>query len=90
MDGKVALFQGKKIRRYWGEDNDKWYFSIIDIVEILTGSSILRRNRSDFKGKLNQEGSEVYKKIVQLKMQSADGKLYLTAPEGRKRLERKK
>lgn len=75
---QLAVFEGKKIRRYWDENAEKWYFSIIDIIEVLTGSSIPRRYWSDLKRKLGQEGSQVYEKIVQLKMQAADGKFYLT------------
>ena len=71
-DTQLAIFKGKKIRRYWDESNEKWYFSIIDIVEVLTGSSIPKRYWSDLKRKLSQEGSQVYEKIVQLKMQVYD------------------
>lgn len=73
-DNKIALFEQKKIRRHWDEEEEKWYFSIIDVVEILTGSTIPRRYWSDLKKKLQKEGSEVYEKIVQLKMISSDGK----------------
>ncbi len=75
---RIAIFEGKRIRRHWDADQEKWYFSIIDVVEVLTGSTIPRRYWSDLKIKLQKEGSEVYEKIVQLKMQSADGKYYLT------------
>lgn len=77
-DTQLAVFKGKKIRRYWDEHAEKWLFSIIDIVEVLTGSSIPKRYWSDLKRKLKQEGSQVYEKIVQLKMQAADGKYYPT------------
>src|SRR3990167_5549489 len=75
---KVAIFEGKRIRRFWDEKQEKWYFSVVDVVEVLTGSTIPRRYWSDLKIKLQKEGSEVYEKIVQLKMQAADGKFYLT------------
>lgn len=75
---KVAIFEGKKIRRHWNETQEKWYFSVIDVVEILSGSTIPRRYWSDLKIKLQKEGSQVYEKIVQLKMQASDGKFYLT------------
>lgn len=71
-DTQLAVFKGKKIRRYWDENAEKWLFSIIDIVEVLTGSSIPKRYWSDLKRKLKQEGSQVYERIVQLKMQAAD------------------
>ncbi len=75
MDREKALvvFQGKKIRRTW--HNDEWYFSIIDIVAALTDSSIPKRYWSDLKAKLNEEGFEAYDKIVQLKLLADDEKL---------------
>ena len=75
---KVALFQGKKIRRQWNENEEMWYFSVIDIIAVLTSSSLPKRYWSDLKNKLKNEGSEVYEKIVQLKLESSDGKKYLT------------
>ena len=78
MDSKDALvvFEGSKIRRIWHEE--QWYFSVIDVIEILTGSSIPRRYWSDLKIKLKEEGFELYEKIVQLKLPSSDGKKYET------------
>ena len=73
---KLIVFQDKKIRRIW-HDND-WFFSIVDVVEVLTDSSIPKRYWSDLKIKLKEEGSEVYEKIVQLKLPAADGKYYET------------
>ncbi len=70
----IVLFNQKEIRRIWDEKKELWYFSIVDIIEILTDSSIPRRYWSDLKGKLKNEGSEVYEKIVQLKMTAPDGK----------------
>lgn len=58
--------------------NEGWFFSIIDIVEVLTGSSIPRRYWSDLKIKLKDEGFEMYDKIVQLKLPASDGKSYET------------
>lgn len=75
---KIAIFEGKGIRRHWNDKEEKWYFSVVDVVEVLTGSTIPRRYWSDLKIKLQKEGSEVYEKIVQLKMQASDGKYYLT------------
>ena len=71
---QVTIFEGQKIRRIWDEEKELWYFSVIDIVEALTGSSIPRRYWSDLKNKLKNEGSEVYEKIVQLKITAEDGK----------------
>jgi len=75
---KISLFEGKAIRRIWNDDEEKWYFSVVDVVAVLTGSTIPRRYWSDLKIKLQKEGSEVYEKIVQLKMQAPDGKQYKT------------
>ena len=74
----IKLFEEKKVRTHWNEDLQKWYFSVIDVIEILTGSSIPKRYWSDLKKKLSTEGSEAYEKIVQLKMQAEDGKQRLT------------
>lgn len=71
----IVLFNQKQIRRFYDEKKEIWYFSIVDVVEILTDSSIPRRYWSDLKGKLKSEGSKVYEKIVQLKMAAPDGKL---------------
>jgi len=72
---KLAIFEGKKIRRHWDEDKEKWYFSVVDIVAVLSESSIPKRYWSDLKKKLKTEGSEVYEKIVHLKLKAPDGKL---------------
>jgi hypothetical protein len=71
----IKLFESKKVRSVWDGQEQKWYFSIIDVIEILTNSSIPRRYWSDLKKKLQTEGSEVYEKIVQLKMEAPDGKM---------------
>lgn len=71
---KLAIFEGKRIRRHWDEEKELWYFSVVDVIRILTGSSIPRRYWSDLKNKLKGEGSEVYEKIVQLKIMAEDGK----------------
>ncbi|MBU4486599.1 MAG: Bro-N domain-containing protein [Candidatus Delongbacteria bacterium] len=70
----IILFNQKQVRRHWDEDNEQWYFSIIDVIDVLTETSIPRRYWSDLKKKLKAEGSEVYEKIVQLKMTAPDGK----------------
>lgn len=75
---KIAIFKGKHIRKTI--HNDEWYFSIIDIVEALTDSANPRRYWSDLKRKLveNEGFNQLYDKIVQLKMESSDGKKYQT------------
>lgn len=74
----IKLFEDKKVRTYWDEKEEQWYFSVIDIIEIHTGSSIPKRYWSDLKKKLTKEGSQLYEKIVQLKFEAADGKKYAT------------
>src|SRR5450759_1790807 len=71
----IKLFESKKVRTHWDADKEKWFFSVIDVIEILTDSSIPKRYWSDLKKKLQAEGSEVYEKIVQLKMEAPDGKM---------------
>ncbi len=71
----IKLFESKRIRSEWSETDQKWYFSVIDVIEVLTGSSVPRRYWSDLKKKLDIEGSELYEKIVQLKMKAGDGKM---------------
>ena len=64
----IKLFENKKVRTFWDEAEQQWYFSVIDVIEILSGSSIHKRYWSDLKKKLSSEGSEVYEKIVRLKL----------------------
>ena len=71
----IKLFEEKQVRTHWDKVEEKWYFSVIDVVEVLTGSSNPRRYWSDLKKKLTTEGSELYDKIVQLKMTADDGKM---------------
>lgn len=70
----VVLFNQQEVRRHWDDEQEQWFFSVIDVVSILTGTSNPRRYWSDLKTKLKQEGSEVYEKIVQFKMAAPDGK----------------
>ena len=70
----IVLFNQKQVRRFYDDKKETWYFSIIDVIEVLTDASIPRRYWSDLKSKLKNEGSEVYEKIVQLKMAAPDGK----------------
>ncbi len=73
-----AIFDGEQIRRVWDEDKEVWYFSIMDIIQVLTQSERPRKYWNDLKTKLKKEGSQLSEKIGQLKMQSTDGKHYLT------------
>ena len=74
----VKLFESKKIRSVWNEEEEKWYFSIVDVIEVLTDNDRPRKYWSDLKVKMIKEGSELSEKIGQLKMQSTDGKYYVT------------
>ena len=74
----VRLFEDRQVRSVWDSDAEKWYVSVIDVIEVLTDSANPRRYWSDLKRKLNAEGSQLYENIVQLKMKSADGKSYNT------------
>lgn len=72
---KIAVFKGKEIRKTIF--NDEWYFSIIDIISVLTDSANPRRYWSDLKSKLSEDEGfdQLYEKIVQLKMEATDGKM---------------
>ncbi|MGF2411939.1 BRO-N domain-containing protein [Ferruginibacter sp.] len=74
----IKLFEEKQVRTHWDAEKEQWYFSVIDVIEILTGSSVPKRYWSDLKIKLVKEGSQLYEKIVQLKFEAADGKKYAT------------
>jgi hypothetical protein len=74
-ENAIRLFESKKVRVLWDDSAEKWYFSVIDIIKILSESKNPRRYWSDLKIKLNKEGSQLYDKIVQLKMVAFDGKM---------------
>ena len=77
MNNEIKLFEGNKIRSSWDEKKEEWYFSIIDIIGILTDSENPRRYWSDLKRKMkDEEGAiQLYENIVQLKLKSPDGKM---------------
>ena len=76
---KIQLFENQSIRTAWNEEQEEWYFSIVDVIHVLTGSENPRRSWSDLKRKLKAEGAnQLYENIVQLKMVSSDGKSYKT------------
>ena len=78
-NSSIQLFEDQKIRTAWDAEKEEWYFSIIDVISVLTGTANPRRYWSDLKRKLKTEGAnELYEKIVQLKMLSSDGKRYKT------------
>jgi len=77
----IAIFEGNQIRRHWDDEKELWYFSVVDVVAILTGQPDHKRAQSywtTLKNRLKEEGSEVVTKCDQLKMQASDGKYYLT------------
>ena len=76
---KIQLFENQPIRTAWNEEQEEWYFSIVDVIDVLTRSENPRRYWSDLKRKLKSEGAtQLYENIVQLKMMSSDGKSYKT------------
>lgn len=78
-ENSIKLFESKKIRVHWDNKSEKWYFSVIDIIETLTQSKNPRRYWSDLKRKLKKEGfNQLYEIIVQLKLKASDGKMYTT------------
>lgn len=74
----IKLFEAKKVRTIWDDKDEKWYFSIVDVVAVLTDSPNPRKYWSVLKTRLKKEGSELTTNCSQLKMKSADGKMYLT------------
>ena len=74
----IKVFEEKKVRTLWDSETEEWYFSVVDVVAVLTDSENPRRYWSDLKRKLAKEGSQLYAEIVQLKMLSSDGKYYKT------------
>ena len=64
----VQLFENKKVRSVWDSEHEKWYISIIDVIEALTDSERPRKYWNDLKAKLEKEGSQLSEKIGKLKM----------------------
>ena len=77
-ENAVKIFEHKQVRTHWDEEKELWYISVIDVIEVLTGTDRPRKYWNDLKTKLRKEGSELSEKIGQLKMQSTDGKFYKT------------
>lgn len=74
----LQLFEDKKVRTLWDTDQEKWYFSIVDTIAVLTETPNARKYWSVLKMRLKKEGSQLTTNCSQLKMQSADGKYYKT------------
>lgn len=77
-DTAIKLFEEKQVRSLWNEEDEKWYISIVDVIEILTGTDRPRKYWSALKARLKKEGSELSEKIGQLKMPAEDGKMRIT------------
>jgi len=78
---QIILFEQKQIRRLWNEDKEKWFFSLVDIIGVLTDQADHRKAQSywtTLKNRLKEEGSQVVTKCDQLKMLASDGKFYQT------------
>ena len=78
MGNELAIFEGKKIRRHWDDARELWYFSVIDVIEVMSGTDRPRKYWNDLKKKLLEEGSELSDKIGQLKLIAPDGKKRFT------------
>lgn len=74
----IKIFEEKKVRSVWDDETEEWYFSIVDVVSILTDSPNPRKYWSVLKNRLKKEGSELTTNCSQLKMLSSDGKYYKT------------
>lgn len=74
----IKVFEEKKIRTQWNANEEDWYFSVVDVIAVLTDSLRPRKYWNALKTKLKQEGSQLSQDVGQLKLQSSDGKYYLT------------
>jgi len=78
---KIKLFESKKVRTHWDEEQEKWFFSIVDIIGILTDQPSTDRARNYWKvlkSRLTKEGNETVTNCNQLKLVAEDGKMRLT------------
>ena len=78
MENKIKVFEKKQVRTLWNAEEEEWYFSVVDVVGVLTDSPNPRKYWSVLKNRLKSEGSELTTNCSQLKLQSADGKYYKT------------
>ena len=77
-DNSIVLFHEKQVRRHWDEEKELWYFSIVDVIAVLTDSVNPNNYWKVLKHRLKKEGSESVTNCNQLKLESSDGKKYLT------------
>ena len=75
---KIQLFESKQIRSHWDNENELWYFSIVDVIEVLTQSVSPRKYWNKLKQRLKEEGNETATNCHQFKMKASDGKMRLT------------
>ena len=78
MENKIKLFESKKIRTAWNEDEEEWYFSVVDVIDVLTDSANPSTYWRKLKQRLKQEGNETVTNCHGLKMQAIDGKMRMT------------
>lgn len=78
MDNEIKLFEGNQIRSIWDNEREEWYFSIVDIIGVLTGSENPRKYWSVLKIRLKKEGNELATICSQLKLKATDGKMRST------------
>ncbi|MDR2962500.1 MAG: Bro-N domain-containing protein [Bacteroidales bacterium] len=78
MKSNIQIFEEKKVRTAWDETTEEWYFSVVDVIEVLTDSPRPRKYWNALKTKLKEEGSELSQNMGQLKMIAEDGKMRLT------------
>ena len=75
---EIQLFEGQQVRYVWDGEQEKYFFSVVDVIKVLTDSENPRKYWSVLKTRLKQEGSELATNCSQLKLPSSDGKNYLT------------
>ncbi|MBP5716588.1 MAG: Bro-N domain-containing protein [Bacteroidales bacterium] len=75
---QIKIFESRKVRTIWDKETEEWYFSVVDVIAVLTENDRPRKYWNDLKKTLLTEGSELSEKIGQLKMPSSDGKMYKT------------
>ena len=78
MENKIKLFENKVVRSHWDSEQEEWYFSVVDVVAVLTESENPNNYWKVLKNRLKKEGSQLVTNCNQLKMPSSDGKMYKT------------
>ena len=74
----IKIFEEKKVRTIWDSEAERWYFSIVDVVSVLTDSTDGRKYWNKLKQRLKEEGNETVTNCHQLKMHAVDGKMRMT------------